>query len=101
LSFLDIAEDRERGIVSFTVRVQPRASRDEIAGTIEGAMKIRLSAPAIENLANDALIELLSRVLKTPKSAVRIRSGEQSRTKRVEILGVTPQQVRSLLVTEA
>ena len=101
MSFLDIAEDRERGIVSFTVRVQPRASRDEIAGTIEGAMKIRLSAPAIENLANDALIELLSRVLKTPKSAVRIRSGEQSRTKRVEILGVTPQQVRSLLVTEA
>ena len=98
---MDIAEDRERGIVSFTVRVQPRASRDEIAGTIEGAMKIRLSAPAIENLANDALIELLSRVLKTPKSAVRIRSGEQSRTKRVEILGVTPQQVRSLLVTEA
>jgi uncharacterized protein len=101
LSFLDIAEDRERGIVSFTVRVQPRASRDEIAGAMEGAMKIRLSAPAIENRANDALIELLARVLKTPKSAVRIRSGEQSRTKRVEILGVTPQQVRSLLETEA
>jgi len=64
-------------------------------------MKIRLSAPAIENRANDALIELLSRVLKTQKSAVRIRSGEQSRTKRVEILGVTPQQVQNLLATEA
>ena len=101
MSFLDIAEDRERGIVSFAVRVQPRARRDEIAGVMEGAMKIRLSAPAIENRANDALIELLSRVLKMPKSAVRIRSGEQSRTKRVEILGVTPQQVRSLLATEA
>jgi uncharacterized protein len=101
LSFLDIAEDRERGVVSFAVRVQPRASRDEIAGVMEGAMKIRLSAPAIENQANVALIELLARVLKTPKSAVRIRSGEQSRTKRVEILGVTPQQVRSLFETEA
>jgi uncharacterized protein len=101
LSFLDIAEDRERGTVSFAVRVQPGASRDEIAGAMEGAMKIRLCAPAVENRANDALIELLSRVLKTPKSAVRIRSGEQSRTKRVEILGVTPQQVRSLLETEA
>jgi uncharacterized protein len=100
LNFLDIAEDRERGTVSFAVRVQPRASRDEIAGAMEGAMKIRLCAPAVENRANDALIELLSRVLKTPKSAVRIRSGEQSRTKRVEILGVTPQQVRSLLETE-
>jgi uncharacterized protein len=101
LSFLDIAEDRERGTVSFAVRVQPRASCDEIAGAVEGAMKIRLCAPAVENRANDALIELLSRVLKTPKSAVRIRSGEQSRTKRVEILGVTSQQVRSLLETEA
>ena len=101
MSFLDIAEDRERGVVSFAVWVQPRASRDEIAGAMEGAMKIRLSAPAIEKQANVALIELLARVLKTPKSAVRIRSGEQSRTKRVEIFGVTPQQVRSLLETEA
>jgi uncharacterized protein len=101
LSFLDIAEDRERGTVSFAVRVQPRASRDEIAGAMDGAMKIRLCAPAAENRANEALIELLSRLLKTSKSAVRIRSGEQSRTKRVEILGVTQQQVRSLLETEA
>ena len=101
MSFLDIAEDRERGTVSFAVRVQPRASRDEIAGAVEGAMKIRLCAPAVENRANETLIELLARVLKTPKSAVRIRSGGQSRTKRVEILGVTPQQVRSLLETEA
>jgi uncharacterized protein len=98
---LDIVEDRERSVVSFAVRVQPRASRDEIAGATEGAMKIRLCAPAVENQANEALIELLARVLKTPKSAVRIRSGEQSRTKRVEIFGVTPQQVRSLLETEA
>jgi uncharacterized protein len=101
LSFLDIAEDRERGTVSFAVRVQPRASRDEIAGAVEGAMKIRLCAPAVENRANDALIELFSRVLKTPKSAVRIWGGEQSRTKRVEIFGVTPQQVRSVLETQA
>jgi uncharacterized protein len=101
LSFLDIAEDRGRGTVSFSVRVQPRASHDEIAGAMEGAMKIRLRVPAVENRANEALIELLSRVLKTPKSAVRIRSGEQSRTKIVEIFGVTPQKVRSLLDTEA
>jgi uncharacterized protein len=98
---LDIALDEMRGTVSFDVRVQPRASRDEIAGVFEGAMKIRLTAPAVENRANEALIEFLAAVLKTSKSAVRIRSGEQSRTKRVEIFGVTPQQVRSLLETEA
>jgi uncharacterized protein (TIGR00251 family) len=101
LSFLEVAEDIARGTVLFTVRVQPRARRDEIAGVIEGALKIRLCAPAVENRANDALIEFLAEVLKTSKSAVRIRSGEQSRTKRVEVQGVTRQQIESLLRTEA
>jgi uncharacterized protein (TIGR00251 family) len=101
VSFLDIAEDQARGTITFSVRVQPRASRDEISGLFEGAMKIRLCAPALENRANDALIEFLARVLKTSKSAVRIRSGEQSRCKRVEIFGVTRQQIESLLQSEA
>ena len=101
MSFLDIAEDRERGTVRFTVRVQPRASREEIAGAVEGALKVRLLAPAVENRANEALVEFLASILKTSKSAVRIRSGEQSRVKRVEIFGVTAQQVRELLRTEA
>jgi uncharacterized protein len=101
LSFLDIAEDRERGTITFSVRVQPRASRDEIAGAIEGALKIRLTAPAVENRANDALVAFLASVLKTSKSAVRIRSGETSRSKRIEIFGVTAEQVRALLGTEA
>jgi uncharacterized protein len=101
LSFVDISEDRQRGTVVFTVRVQPRASREEIVGAVEGALKIRLLAPAVENRANEALVELLASLLKTSKSAVRIRSGEQSRVKRVEIFGVTAQQVRDLLVTEA
>jgi uncharacterized protein (TIGR00251 family) len=101
VSLLDIAEDKTRGTITFSVRVQPRASRDEISGLYEGAMKIRLCAPAVENRANDALIEFLARVLKTSKSAVRIRSGEQSRSKRVEIFGVTRQQIESLLQIEA
>jgi uncharacterized protein len=100
LSFLDISEDRERGTVTFTVRVQPRASREEVVGAVEGALKVRLLAPAVENRANEALVEFLASVLKTSKSAVRIRSGEQSRVKRVEIFGVTVQQVRSLLNVE-
>jgi uncharacterized protein (TIGR00251 family) len=101
MGFLEITEDKTRGTLTVLVRVQPRASRDEIAGTIEGALKVRLCAPAVENRANEALVEFLAGLLKTSKSAVRIRSGEQSRTKRVEIFGVTRQQVESLLQTEA
>ena len=101
MSLLDLTEDNARGTITFSVRVQPRASRDEISGVIEGAMKIRLCAPAVENRANEALIEYLAGVLKTSKSAVRIRSGEQSRSKRVEVFGVTRQQIESLLQREA
>ena len=88
------------GSLIVLVRVQPRASKDEIAGVVEGALKIRLQAPALEDRANVALCEFLARLLKTPKSAVRILSGERSRIKRVEIHGVTEQQVLALLTHE-
>ena len=94
---LEVSEDTNRGTVTISVRVQPRASKDQIAGTIDGALKIRLTAPAVENRANEALFEFLSTLLKTPKSAVRIQSGERGRNKRVEIRGVTGQQVLDLL----
>lgn len=97
-----VLEIQERnGAVVFSVRVQPRASKDEIAGEIGGALKVRLQAPAVEGRANEALIELLAQLLKTPKSAVRILSGDRSRTKRIEIGGVTGRQIQALLVVEA
>jgi uncharacterized protein len=101
MSFLEVSEDARRGTITFMVRVQPRASKDEVAGAMEGAMKVRLCAPAIENRANEALIEFLAGILNTAKSAVRIQSGEHSRTKRVEIRGVTKQQLLGLLQEDA
>jgi len=64
-------------------------------------LKVRLRAPAVEDRANEALVEFLAQLLKSPKSAVRILSGERSRTKRVEIRGVTRQQILALLVQDA
>jgi uncharacterized protein len=89
------------GSVILAVRVQPRASQDEVAGMMEGALKVRLQAPALEGRANTALCEFLARLLKTPKSAVRILSGQRSRIKRVEITGVTESQVLALLAHDA
>jgi uncharacterized protein (TIGR00251 family) len=89
------------GAVSFLVRVQPRASKEEIAGEIGGAVKVRLQAPAVEDRANEALVEFLAQLLKTSRTAVRILSGERSRTKRIEIRGVTRQQIVALLVQDA
>jgi len=87
--------------VILLVRVQPRAGKDEIAGEMGGALKVRLRAPAVEGRANEALVEFLAELLKTPKSAVRILSGDRSRTKCIEIRGVTGQQIEALLLHEA
>jgi hypothetical protein len=101
MDFLDVSEDVARGTVVFAVRVQPRASKEEIVGVHDGVLKIRICAPAIENRANEALVDFLATILKTPKSAVRIQSGEHARTKRVEIFGVTRQEILNLLREEA
>jgi uncharacterized protein len=89
------------GAVILAVRVRPRASKTEISGVIDGALKVRLQAPALEDRANEALCEFLAHLLKTPKSAVRILSGHRSRGKRVEIRGVTEQQVLALVTHDA
>jgi len=86
----------KNGAVSFAARVQPRASRDEIAGEWQDALKIRLSAPPVDDRANEALRRLLAARLKVPLSAVRITAGERSRMKRVEVRGVTAGAVRAL-----
>ena len=84
------------GAVEFRVRVQPRARRDAIEGEWQGALKIRLTAPPVDDRANDACCRLLADHLNIPLSAVRILSGERSRTKRIEVRGVSAGKVRGL-----
>jgi uncharacterized protein (TIGR00251 family) len=98
---LEITDNLVSGAVIFAVRIQPRASKDEIIGEIAGALKIRLQAPAVEGRANEALIEFLAQLLKTSKGAVRILSGERSRIKRLEIRGITRQQIERLAMRDA
>ncbi len=68
---------------------------------MNGTLKIRLQAPAVEDRANEALCEFLAEILKRPNSAVRILAGDRSRTKRVEVFGVTAAQVEALLQHDA
>jgi uncharacterized protein (TIGR00251 family) len=86
------------GSIAFAVRVTPRASRDAVEGEYQGALKVRLTAPPVEDRANDALRRLLAARLNVPVSAVRIVGGEKSRNKQIAIAGVTRAQVISLAV---
>lgn len=84
--------ERDRSVV-FAVRVTPRASRNAIEGEYQGALKVRLTAPPVEDKANDALRRFLAARLNVPVSAVRIVGGEKSRNKRIAIAGVTRAEV--------
>jgi uncharacterized protein (TIGR00251 family) len=85
------------GGVSFYVQVQPRASRDAIEGEYSDALKIRLTAPPVDDRANEALVRLLAERLNVPRAAVRIVAGEKSRRKRVVVTGVKRERVLALL----
>ena len=80
-----------------SVRVTPRAGRTAIAGMREGVLHVKLAAAPVEGAANAALIDLLSRQLRLPKRSLRIAAGERSRTKTVEISGLTDEEVRTRL----
>ena len=92
---------RRGDTVRFTVRVQPRASRSEVAGLHGEALKVRLAAPPVDGAANEALVRLLADLLDVPRRAVRIEGGHASRSKLVEVDGVELEAVRRLAHPEA
>ncbi|HEV2213074.1 MAG TPA: DUF167 domain-containing protein [Gammaproteobacteria bacterium] len=73
--------------VILTVRVQPGARADTVMGVADGALRIRLAAPAQEGRANEALREFLAARLGTAKSRVEIIKGQTGRLKLVKVLG--------------
>jgi uncharacterized protein len=75
------------------VYIQPRASKSEVAGMHDGIIKIRIAAPAVENAANEALIDFVAAALGVSKRSVRIVSGRTSRRKVLEIDGVTDEEL--------
>jgi uncharacterized protein (TIGR00251 family) len=83
--------------VRLAVHVQPRASRNEVAGVHDEALKVRLQAPPVDGAANEALIRLIAESLGVRPRQVRIARGGSSRQKEVEILGVSAAAVASKL----
>ena len=92
----DFDAHRRGDTVRFSVRLQPRASKNEIVGLQGTSLKVRVTAPPVEGMANDALVELLSKALKISRRNVCIVSGNSSRTKVVEISGVELESVQHL-----
>lgn len=83
---------------AFTVHVIPRARKNEIAGRLGDAIKVRLTAPPVEGKANEALIAFLAEQLDVQKSQVEIVAGKTSRNKMVSVIGLSPIEVEKRLL---
>lgn len=83
--------------VRVSIRVQPRASANEIAGVQGDALRIRLTAPAVEGAANEALLEFLAGTFGIARRDITIVAGSSSRSKIVELTGITEDRVRGLV----
>jgi uncharacterized protein (TIGR00251 family) len=75
------------GVLTFKVRVVTRASRSEIVGEHDGALRLRIAAPPVDGSANDELMRTIARAFKVSRSAVQITAGHSSKLKQVRVIG--------------
>ncbi len=92
-----IRMEQRSDAVRLSVRVQPRASRSEVVGEHDGALKVRLAAPPVEGEANRELVRFLGKLLGVAPSRVSVVGGATGKSKVVEIEGVTVRDVERAL----
>lgn len=83
---LDYSE--KNGSLIFRVRVVPRASRSEIVGEHDGAMRVRIAAPPVEGAANEELVRLLASTFGASRRDIEITAGQSSKLKTVRVAGL-------------
>jgi hypothetical protein len=79
--------------VRFRIRLQPKAKESGVAGVLGDALKVRVTAPPVDGAANEALVELLATTFGIPRRAITIVAGLSSRSKVVELAGVSETDV--------
>lgn len=76
------------------IKAVPNAAKSEVVGWLGDALKIKLKAPPVDGKANAELRRFLAETLGLPKAAVTLATGETARQKRVQIEGLTLEEVR-------
>ena len=83
------------------VRVQPRASRDELLGWRAGdVLGARVTAPPVDGQANAAVTGLVAKALGVPRAAVTVVRGERGRDKILRVAGLSAIEIRARLVAK-
>ena len=83
--------------LSLNVYVQPRASRNRLAGMHGKAVKLCITAPPVDGKANTAILAFLAKLFGLPKSALQIKTGRQARNKQIIITNASLAQAQQAL----
>jgi hypothetical protein len=86
--------------VLLAVYVQPKSSRNRLAGIHGDALKVTITAPPVDGKANEAVIGFFAKLFHLPKSSVAIQSGMQGRNKSVFLAGISQEQA-ALIISES
>jgi uncharacterized protein (TIGR00251 family) len=87
------------GAVIVKVLLQPRASRDEVVEQQGDSLKIRVTAPPVDNQANKKLCALVAKLVGVGRKQVEVIGGHKGRVKQVQIASTTLEEVRKKLHT--
>lgn len=89
-------KETEEGVI-ISLYIQPNASKTEIIGEHNGALKVKIKAPPVEGKANDEVMRFLSKALGISKSQVELLKGDRSREKKVLVRSATINFIRESL----
>ncbi len=85
--------------ITFSVRVQSRASQSKIAGEIEGSLKVKIAAPPVDGEANEELIRFLAKWFEVSKREIEILSGETAKNKIIRIHGLASEDFEARILS--
>jgi len=94
------ARRMEENTWQLLVHVQPGAKKSEVAGEMEGRLRLRIAAQAVDNKANKALTAFVAGLLKVRPNRVRLEGGGTSRKKTLLVSGITELNWNALCVPD-
>jgi uncharacterized protein len=95
----DYLTETAEGVI-LSLKVQPRSSKNQLVGSHDGALKVKLTAPPVDGSANKCCCDFLAKLLRVPVRDIEITSGATSRHKRVLVKGLSGSDVVARLNAE-
>jgi uncharacterized protein (TIGR00251 family) len=92
MSLPGFLHEQPDGVV-LSIKLQPRASCNEISGALGNELRVKVTAPPVDAAANEALVRLLAEKLDCPRNRIELLRGHTSRHKLIKIFGLQTEAV--------